>query len=223
MTPARINPKVIDIYHGDTVTDFAMARAFGIRGVIHKATQGTRIADPLYAIRRTQAGAAGLLWGAYHYNSGEEVGAQVRHFLSVADPDPNTLLALDFEDDPHNDMTLVQARRWLELVAAHTQRRPWLYSGNRIKEALVGADADTRAFFGAHRLWLPQYGPVPRLLDAAGKPLPWRNAHLWQFTGDGLGPPPHHVPGIGSNIDINSYDGSDDALAADWPGATMTT
>lgn len=222
MTTATINPKVIDIYHGDTVTDFTKAHAFGIRGVIHKATQGIRITDPLYALRRKQAGAAGMLWGAYHFNSGEDVTAQVRHFLSVADPDPNTLLALDFEDNPHNDMTLAQARQWLELVAEHTQRRPWLYSGNRIKETLAGADADTRAFFGKHRLWLPQYAAAPQLLDAGGKPLPWTTAHLWQFTGDGRGPQPHHVPGIGSNIDINSYDGTDDALAADWPGASVT-
>jgi hypothetical protein len=35
----NIIPKVIDIFHGDKVTDFSKARAFGIRGVIHKATK----------------------------------------------------------------------------------------------------------------------------------------------------------------------------------------
>ena len=94
----RINPKVVDLYHGDGVTDFAAAYAFGIRGIIHKATQGTDIADPAYAARRKLAADAGLLWGAYHFNSGDDPALQAKHFLSVAEPDATTLLALDFED-----------------------------------------------------------------------------------------------------------------------------
>ena len=45
-----INPKVIDIYHRDGVAPdgFVQARAFGILGVIHKASEGsaTATADP---------------------------------------------------------------------------------------------------------------------------------------------------------------------------------
>ena len=35
----KINPKVVDIYHGDNVSDFAKAYAAGYRGIIHKATE----------------------------------------------------------------------------------------------------------------------------------------------------------------------------------------
>lgn len=38
-----INPKVIDLYHGDVVTSFEAAHAAGIRGVIHKATEGATL------------------------------------------------------------------------------------------------------------------------------------------------------------------------------------
>ena len=36
-------PLVIDIYYGDPVQDFDAVKAFGIVGVIHKATEGTAL------------------------------------------------------------------------------------------------------------------------------------------------------------------------------------
>jgi lysozyme len=218
----RINPKIVDLYHGDRVTDFAAAYAFGIRGVIHKATQGTGIADPAYAARRKLAADAGILWGAYHFNSGDDPARQAKHFLSVAEPDAKTLLALDFEDI-HPEMSLADARAFLEAVSAATGRRPILYSGNRIKETICGAAEETRIFFAAHPLWLAEYGTAPHLRDADGQALPWPNLFLWQFTGDGAGPQPHAVPGIGGKVDINSFDGSDADLAALWPGSALAS
>ncbi|MFZ1152332.1 MAG: GH25 family lysozyme [Xanthobacteraceae bacterium] len=65
-------------------------------------------------------------------------------------------------------------------------------------------------YLAAHRLWLAQYGPRPVT------PRNWPSAWLWQFTGDGVGPKPHSVPGIvGSGIDINSYEGDAVKLAAE--------
>jgi hypothetical protein len=50
-------------------------------------------------------------------------------------------------------------------------------------------------------------------------PRNWPSAWLWQFTGDGLGPKPHSIPGIvDSGIDINSYEGDAVKLAAEWSG-----
>jgi hypothetical protein len=53
-------PIVIDIYYGDEVRDFALTKAFGIRGVIHKASEGVGFADKLYATRRRLASDLGL-------------------------------------------------------------------------------------------------------------------------------------------------------------------
>ena len=189
----KLNPKVVDIYHGDAVTDFSKAHAFGIRGVIHKATQGGGINDPLYAPRRKAAADAGMLWGAYHFNTGESVAAQAKHFLAVAEPDAATLIALDFEDNRASNMSLAQARAFLEAVDAAIGRPAALYSGNRIKELIAHADAETRAFFGRHKLWLCQYGPAPKLTDFNGEPLPWAKYFLWQYTGDGSGPTPRRA------------------------------
>jgi len=59
----RINLMVVDLYHGDVVTSFANAEKSSIRGIIHKATQGTRVADSAYEAHRKNANDASLLGG----------------------------------------------------------------------------------------------------------------------------------------------------------------
>ena len=202
-------PIVADIYHGDIVVDLSQAAEAGLKGVIHKATQGTGIVDRSYAGRRELALRQGLLWGAYHFANDEDVEAQVENFLREAKPDDNTLLALDFEPNRNNTMSLEQAREFLELMFQKTGRRPVLYSGNLIKEEL-GRTIDP--FFGQHRLWISQYGPHAKL------PPTWKDYWLWQYTGDGIGPLPHFVDGLRGDIDLNLYDGSPEQLAAEWAG-----
>lgn len=53
----------------------------------------------------------GLLWGAYHFGTGADGTAQAQHFLDLVGTFDNTLLVLDFEQNPGGDsMTLQQAR-----------------------------------------------------------------------------------------------------------------
>ena len=40
------------------------------------------------------------MWGAYCFNTGEPVADQVDEFFKVADPDDQTLMALDFNFAP---------------------------------------------------------------------------------------------------------------------------
>ncbi len=143
-----INPKVIDISHFDRVAPngFQQARAFGILGCIHKASEGTSIIDTPYAQRRPLAKDAGLLWGAYHFIRPVDVSAQVELFLRVAQPDNDTLLALDYEVDA---VSLDQAREFIEQVERKVGRSVVVYSGNTIKEKL-GDRVDP--WWGARRL-----------------------------------------------------------------------
>ena len=194
-------PVVIDIYHGNVVHDFAALRATGILGVIHKCTEGANYADPLYAARRRQATAAGLLWGAYTFNTGQDVSAQVAEFFSHAEPDAKTLMALDFEDNPHSQMSLAQAQQFLQTADDKLGRRLVLYSGNRIKDLLGGV---ANGFFSQHRLWLPQYGP--RAVPQVSWHAPW----LWQYSETG------RLPGTDGAVDLNAYAGSASDLATEW-------
>ena len=205
-----INLIVVDLYHGDEVASFAEAAQAGIRGIIHKASQGADVTDPRYAERRVAAREAGLLWGAYHFGTNADVEAQLGNFLRAAQPDAQTLLALDCEPNGIDTMTLDQARQVLVGIAGRLGRKPVLYSGSLIKEQLGDVDD---AFFGSHRLWLAEYGPVPRTQRS------WQRPWLWQYSGDGIGPDPKTVqgiPGAGGFVDCNSYDGTPDQLRAEW-------
>jgi hypothetical protein len=151
---------------------------------------------------------ARLLWGAYHFIRPVDTSKQVDLFLRTSQPDQDTLLALDYEVD---SVSLDQAREFIEQVESRVGRSVVLYSGNTIKEKL-GNRVDP--WWGAHRLWLAQYGTSPRV------PPSWTKAWLWQYTGDGQGPSPHQVPGIQGDggIDISHWDGTDDELRAQWAG-----
>src|SRR5476651_1297935 len=120
---------VIDISHNVTVSDLnAVRRSGNILGVIHKSTEGGDWVDPSYAVRRPQAEAAGLLWGAYHFGTRQYSGErQAATFLSAVRPGPSTVMALDFEPNDHNPrntMTLAQAEQFVLTVLHATARFP---------------------------------------------------------------------------------------------------
>jgi GH25 family lysozyme M1 (1,4-beta-N-acetylmuramidase) len=204
-------PNVVDISHGTAVTSFAQARAAGVIGIIHKATTGGTGTDPAYAARRSDALAAGLLWGAYHWGSAAPIDQQLDNFLNTAKPDAGTLVALDFEQSPGNQMTLDGARAFLQGIQDRLGRRAVLYSGSLIKSAL-GNTKD--AFFGAHRLWLPQYGNQPTVQAS------WSTFWLWQYTDGTAGPGPCSVAGIpgdaAGHLDCDRFMGSEADLRQQW-------
>ena len=188
-------PLVIDIYYGDQVQDFARTKAFGIVGVIHKASEATGFVDKLYRVRRKLATDLGMKWGAYHFFHGAAPVAEADHFLAVAEPDADTLVALDWEDVPHSGAPgAASARAFLERIEDRLGRKAVIYSGNVAKEQIKGADA----YLGSHRLWLCQYGPAWRVQQSWS--VPW----LWQNNGDAYGPGPHQIPGIAGNCDNNT-------------------
>jgi GH25 family lysozyme M1 (1,4-beta-N-acetylmuramidase) len=198
---------VIDISHHNANPDFQQAKAAGIVGVIHKATQGLTYKDPMYLTNRQKALDAGLLWGAYHFGDGSDGTAQADFFVSVINPDAATLMVLDFEPNTQGaTMSLDGARAFVNEVNVKVDRFPGLYSGSLIKEQL-GNNKDpvlAQCFF-----WLAQYG------NTAVVPLNWPTWTLWQYTDGNLGPQPHSVAGIG-NCDRDKFNGDFDALNKLW-------
>jgi len=206
---------VYDLNHGDNVTDFKISAAAGLRGIIHKASQGTSMKDPAYDRRRGMAKDAGLLWAAYHFNDGSDVKAQVSNFLSAAKPDSNTGMWLDFEDNTTN-MSIQDAVIFMKRVEDSIGREAGIYSGNRLKEnigKLSSADFD---YLTSRRLWLCQYG------NNAILPKGYKEFWLWQFSGDGFGPLPHDFPGIATkNIDLNTFIISEERFVSEWAGKPL--
>lgn len=200
---------VLDLSVHNEVRDLHATRASGVRGIIHKATEGVGFVDRKYAERRKMAKDAGLLWGAYHFANNSPVAAQVEHFLRVADPDENTLLCLDLEDNKRASgnytMSFDQAKEFCQLVFEKTGQRPVIYSGNLLKEYLRGRPD---AFIARHRLWLAQYSARAVL------PPGFKSYWLWQFSGDGWGGY-GTIPGIPTRgIDVNVFGGVD--LEKEW-------
>ena len=188
-------PLVIDIYHGDTVLDLENVKTAGIVGVIHKASQGGSIVDQAYASRRKLAGAAGLLWGAYHFFDFTAPAAQqADHFLSVAAPGTDTLVALDWESIGTSEPSAALAKAFLEELESKLGRKAVVYSGNVAKEQLQGKDP----YFGAHKLWLAEYGTTWKAQES------WTTPFLWQYNGDSYGPGPHTIPGMSGLVDNNT-------------------
>jgi lysozyme len=212
-----LRPLVFDMYHGDAseerhgklvdLADFNKAYAAGWRGVIHKATEGARNVDPLYLSRRAKAIKAGLKWGAYHFMRPGDVGDQVTAFLRAVGPSasaPATRYVLDYEDDK---LALWQAIQWLEIIKTTTRQTPWIYGGGVIKDQVAHSFPPA---IGQYPLWLAEYSVGDVL------PRPWKKFVLWQRSGDGEGPGPHVIPGIGLKEDVSWFDGSDADLATCW-------
>lgn len=211
-----INLKVLDLSHHNTgphggPIDFAAIAAYGIRGVILKATQGLAYVDPTLHARLSAVRAAGLDVGAYHFADASDPLQQAKHFRDTVRPDDRTLMALDYEPNSDNTMSLNGARSFLRAMEDAMGRKAVLYSGNLIKE-ILGNKPDS--YLGQHQLWLAHYNDTPKW------PPAWIKPWLHQFSGDGTNNHGIVIPGVdpaqASKLDMNSFDGSDEDLAAQW-------
>jgi len=200
---------IIDLYHGNSI-DLPAAQAGGIKAVIHKATEGGSFMDHLYHQRRIAAKNLGLLWGAYHFSTGESVADQVHYFLAYAKPEEDELIALDWEPSNGPDMTLAQAREFVQMIKNETGRWPVLYAGHLLRENLQHITDDILCNCP---LWYARYASAP-----IGIPTHiWPNYTLWQYTDGNVGPEPHATPGAHSGVDRNIFPGSAEELSQQWP------
>ncbi len=194
---------VIDLSHFNEVTSFPAIKSAGIVGVIHKATQGLGDIDPTYGFRRRLAGDAGLWWGAYHFGIDASGSAQAQHFLSVVNPGAQDLLALDFEQNGSETMTIAQAEEFVTEVYNQTGRYPGFYSDALAGELLGGA---VNGILANCWLWRAEYGRPPIV------PPTWPTWTMWQYTDSGA------LPGLGGSglCDRDRFNGSSQGLARLW-------
>lgn len=192
---------VLDCSHFQHVSDWPAVRRFGVAAVLHKFSQGTSYRDPSYAEHRAAALPTGMLWGRYHFGTGEDVEKQVENFL--ADIVPGEALALDFEANPGGPtMSLPTAKQFVSLVWQRAGILPILYAGYMFKRMLnQGADS---GILGDCRLWLSQWGPRAVL------PAAFDHYYLWQYSATGK------VPGIEHEVDLSMFDGTTGELQATW-------
>ena len=193
---------VIDLSHFNTVTSFAEIKSAGIVGIIHKATQATNWSDNTYAARKSQALAAGLWWGAYHFGTNGDGAAQAQYFLSKVNPGPTDLLALDFEENPQSQMTIAQAEQFVAEVFNQTGRYPGFYSDALAGKMLGNNKSEVLANCW---FWRAQYGTSEPIV-----PSTWSTWSMWQYTSSGP------VSGISAPCDRDTFNGTMDQLSQLW-------
>lgn len=188
-----------DISHYEAPASFWTAYKAGFILAILKATQGTAYTDPKFFdfLKRLRTIPDQLI-GAYHFGTDADGTDQADHFMEVSDSLP--LLALDWETTGDATMSRGQAEAFVARVEAKTGKWPMLYGGSLIKEITIPAESPLLKC----ELWIAQYAPAPVL------PAGWAKWRLWQSSGDGAGPEPHDVPGVGTNVDVNRFPGTAD-------------
>ena len=219
---------VIDISRFVTVTDFRQVHASGILGVVQKATEGGNYVDPTCAPRRSAAEAAGLLWGTYHFGTGQMPGErQAAFYLSVTRPGPRTLLALDLElnePNPANTMRLDQAEEFVKAVANATGRLPVVYvhptwaDGEPLPNSgySLGTRITPSSILARCPLWVADYHDSPEVPQAWAA-VGWK---LWQYAGDEHAGKPAYgqtniIKGV-SHCDRNLFNGDAAGLRRFW-------
>jgi lysozyme len=202
-------PIVIDLSHHNIVSrDLKAARASGIIGLIHKATEGATVKDSKCVARGFMAREAGMMFGLYHFIRPGSVEKQVANFVGVYNGfgRSDILVALDYED---MGVSLDMCEDWLDAVQLQLSKLPVIYSGHVLKEKL-GRKAHPRLNGENFPLWLAQYSIRPTF------PPGWKNALLWQYSEKG------EVPGIIPPTDLNA--GEEARVREFWggelPGAT---
>lgn len=195
----------IDVSHWQDRIDWARVARSGVDFAWVKASEGTGLVDRRYRRNVTQARAAGIRVGAYHFavpgRSPRDARRQADHLIRTARAQPGDLVpALDLEVD--GGLSRGALRRWtttfLGRVEARLGVRPVLYTS----PGFAGAElAGVRSLARDHApaLWVAHWGTRrPELPADAWAGRGWT---FWQWTDRG------RVPGIAGPVDRNLYSG----------------
>jgi GH25 family lysozyme M1 (1,4-beta-N-acetylmuramidase) len=204
LAPAGAIPG-IDVSHHQDLIDWPAVAAAGKRFVFAKATEGRTFVDPMYAINKAGAEAAGLLFGAYHFaqpdGQANDPILEADHFVDTAQLVPGNLLpVLDIERTGGLSQAQVTQwiLRWLDRVTERLGVRPIVYTSPNGWDVRTG-DTTAVAKAGYTVLWVAHWGVAsPRLPADDWNGNGWT---FWQYTSDGS------VSGVQGRVDLDWYVG----------------
>lgn len=194
---------ICDLSHYRPIVDIDAAIAAGLGAVIYKATESIGIADATYANAKEICEGAGVLFGAYHFGRDGSGVDQANYFLSVAQPDEHTLVALDWEAS----MGLAGAEQFVSRIYDVLGRWPVVYTRKTYAEPLIGNKA---TLLTNCPLWVASYQSSPNW------PKQWPSWALQQYSNGTDGPTPHGIAGIRPDIDMNILNPRFGDLRAWW-------
>ncbi len=204
--PSRYPVHGVDVSRWQGDVDWRQARGAGISFAFIKATEGGDMLDPKFRTYWSDAKAAGLRRGAYHfYYFCRPAEEQARWFIENVPKDFAALPpVLDMEWNPHSPTCTrrppraevqAEARVFLDTLERHYGRRPIVYT-------TVDFYADTGiGQLEGTEFWLRSVADHPKEI------YPGMHWTFWQYTGTGI------VPGFPTPVDINVFAGTRDQWA----------
>jgi lysozyme len=208
----------VDVSSWKPIKDINAVKAAGNDFLITKCTGGLTYKNPLYADQIAKARGAGLLVGHYHYLhetdmdtnadtlplaqqakylTPQRMVAEADYFLANVDIRPGEIVALDVEDKRITGNLSPCVLMWCGYVAGKLGFNPFIYT----YPYYIQERALTDPRLTAYPLWYAEYNE-----PMVNSPAPWPHITLRQYTANAT------VPGIGADVDRNSFAGTAD----DW-------
>lgn len=198
--------KGIDVSRWQEKIDWVKVKADGVDFAFIKASQGGSISsskinpftDSYFKRNITEASAAGIFCGVYHYLTGishEDVIAEAEYLVSVLAPYKDKIsfpVALDFEDSRyttyHKTYNTILVRLFTDIIkeAGFT---PILYANRSFLKSYIDMSSLTDL-----DIWYARYY-TPR--SNTNAPTDMNKMTIWQWTDSGS------VNGIYGNVDMN--------------------
>jgi lysozyme len=175
----------------------------GIVFTFIKATDGMTYVDPTFAQNWQEAGAAGLLRGAYHFFRAEDdPQTQATWFWQTVGSPGELPLVVDVEETMGQPASVVVANltAFLASLERLTGKQPMIYTDPGFWNGL-GTSA-----FGSYPLWVANYGVAQPTLPAG-----WTLWDFWQHSESG------QVAGIAGPVDLDVFSGPASALQKAFP------
>lgn len=210
LCPAGATVEGIDVSVYQGKIDWSAVRRSGRAFAFIRVSDGLHHLDALFEQNWKGARDAGLLVGAYQFfRPSQDGAAQAKLLLDrvgrVGGPDLPSVLDAE-EGDGRPGIEIVTAcRAWLDVVAAAEHRTPIVYTGSGFWDQLPSSDVPSTS-----SLWTANWTQGCPLMPAG-----WDAWEFWQYSSKGS------VPGIGTAVDLDRFNGSLEELRA-FAGTTFT-
>ncbi|WP_192930447.1 MULTISPECIES: GH25 family lysozyme [Corynebacterium] len=200
---------------GGAAIDWQQLAAQGQKFAFVKATEGTGYTNPFFTTDSQKAQEAGIMPGSYHYAKpgNRDPRGEARFYATTlaTGPQPSLPPALDLEETGGLSTPELQSwvREWVDEIKKQTGRKPIIYTYYAFWKGQMGNTTE----FSEYPLWLAYYNDTP----PGDIPGGWDEMTFWQYTGQG------RLPGVVTDVDLNTYYGDDaslKALASDMPANT---
>jgi GH25 family lysozyme M1 (1,4-beta-N-acetylmuramidase) len=213
-------PLGIDVSSYQTCVDWVSAKSSGRTFAWAKSDEGTYYPDPYFSMNMTNAQAAGVLIGAYHFARPDQnlglagADAEAAYFWSVVkkyikNDGAHLQPALDLEQDPGSSYTKTTMSQWVNrwcqdivnyAAASNIIVRPVIYTGAWWADPWLDTNVTQWP------VWLANYNNQNPQTDGPNSTSVWSNWNVWQYSSTNL------VTGVPGKCDENVFNGTSDEL-----------